>query len=121
MKSIEERVADAQVELDLVILASRTTIPELAGAWGRVFARAEKRLSDLIAVRDGKAVEIYAGAGVDEHGNWRSHGHSLYEPTLEYISNATTRKPGCRLTVVRAIAFLPVTDVAEAEAESEDA
>lgn len=110
MKTIEERIAEARADVAFMkAIGHGVRIDMHPAVYTRLLARAEKRLADLEAVRDGKAVEVHGTALVSASGAW-----GVYDRMLDDSF-------GSRLTILRAIAYLPVATTDEAEAESEEA
>jgi hypothetical protein len=117
VKTIEERIAEAKDEarvMGLLVDACPTS-----QARHRLLARAEKRLADLEAVRDGKAAFVHAVASVTDANDWSAVGTSEYDPTL------SGARPACRpardrITILRGVAWLPVETTDEVDAESSD-
>jgi hypothetical protein len=114
-KTLDERILEAQDEIaDL-----RAHMP----AWPtqrRLLARAEKRFADLIAVREGRAVEVYATVSASGVGAWRGFGMGGVNPSCNFVLGNAVHEPGDRLTILRGVAYLPVRDTIETEAESEE-
>ena len=104
MKDLQTRIAEAREDL---AWAQRAVTPRYEPARERAKLRALARLADLEAVRDGKAVEVDVVIHVDRHAEWAFSGTG-------YRVDA-----GERGTILRGIAYLPITTTDETEAESE--
>ncbi len=106
-KSIEERIEEVLSEGDFLSF-SPTKGDRYGAAKERLIARNDKRLADLEAVRDGKAVEVYATALVGGEA-WYVYDRHVVDPF------------DARPTILRAIARRPDMTTDEVEAESGDA
>jgi hypothetical protein len=119
-KTLDDRILEATNELEVL----KAQLPTHRGGGtptrDRIHARAEKRLADLISVREGRAVEVYATVSVDGIARWVAHGESFYGATCEDTLSHLVHAPGDRLTILRGVACLPVQDTVETEAESEE-
>jgi hypothetical protein len=125
VKTIEERIAEAIEEhIALALIFSEDHwqgCPERRVVARRILARAEKRLADLEAVRDRKAVEVWATASVAPHRGWAAFGAVYEEPRGERTLERAEHEDGLdRITVMRAVAYLPVETTDEVEAEASD-
>ncbi len=117
-QTLEQRIAEAREERDWLRNFLPTADRSIAV---RLLGRAECRLSDLEAVRDGLAVEVYATCLVDAASHWNAFGSAERDPDHGDVVAFAGYAPGDRITVLRGIAYKPVSTVDEVEAESEDA
>lgn len=122
-KTLEQRIAEAREERDLLrFVGERQDHWPAASiaATDRLLARAERRLRDLEAVRDGRAVEAWATCAVDGAAAWAAYGAHAHSIRDRFILSEASYRPGDRITVLRGIAYKPVSTVDEVEAESEE-
>lgn len=120
MKTINERIAETSCEIDAIYVAQTKSDSPDRDALARLMARAEKRLADLEAVRDGKAVEVWATVSA-RPSTWISYGHDGFDPDDDEIIDTCGHVPGTdHLTILRGIVYLlERAHLDEAEAESE--
>jgi hypothetical protein len=121
VKTIEERIAEALDEGDFLAFASPQGSPRYQLSKERLIARNDKRLEALRAVRDGKAVEVWATASVSPQRGWAAFGAVYEEPRSERTLVKAEHEDGRdRLTILRGVACLPVETTDEVEAEASD-